>query len=61
MVAKESPNPWSCAAMGEVVSIALTVIVSKLTQQVPDEHIDKLFAPPELMILSYFSRIALYP
>ena len=42
---KESPNPWSCAAMGEVVSIALTVIVSKLTQQLPDEHIDKLFAP----------------
>ena len=42
---KESANPWSCAAIGEVVSIALTVIVSKLTQQLPDEHIDNLFAP----------------
>ena len=41
---RESPNPWSCAAMGEVVSIAFTVIISKLTQKLPDEHIGRLFA-----------------
>jgi sodium/proline symporter len=41
----ESPNPWSCAAMGELVSIAFTVIVSKATQPLPEEHIQELFAP----------------
>ena len=40
----ESPNPWSCAAMGELVSVAVTVIVSKLTQPLPDKHIERLFA-----------------
>ena len=40
----ESPNPWSCAAMGELVSIAFTVIVSKATQPLPEEHIQELFA-----------------
>lgn len=41
----EGPNPYSCAALGEIVSIALTVIVSKLTQPLPQEHIDMLFTP----------------
>ena len=39
----EAPNPWSCAAMGEVVSLAVTVIVSKLTQPLPDAHMARLF------------------
>lgn len=39
----EAPNPWSCAAMGEVVSLLVTVIVSKLTQPLPDAHMQKLF------------------
>ena len=43
----EAPNPWSCAAMGEVVSVALTWGVSKLTQPLPEEHLRQLFdAPP---------------
>jgi len=41
---REGPNPYSCAAMGEFVSIAVTVVVSKLTQTLPDEHLDALFA-----------------
>ncbi len=40
---KEGPNPYSCAAMGEFVSIAATVVVSKLTQTLPQEHLDALF------------------
>ena len=39
----EAPNPWSCAAMGEVVSVAVTVIVSKLTQPLPAAHMARLF------------------
>ena len=39
----EAPNPWSCAAMGEVVSVAVTVIVSKLTQPLPASHMARLF------------------
>jgi Na+/proline symporter len=39
----EAPNPWSCAAMGEVVSVLVTVIVSKLTQPLPQAHLRKLF------------------
>ncbi|MEM7097392.1 MAG: sodium:solute symporter family protein [Pseudomonadota bacterium] len=43
----EAPNPWSCAAMGELVSILVTVVVSKLTQPLPDEHLDRLFPTQE--------------
>ena len=39
----ESPNPWSCAAMGELVSLTLTVVVSKLTQPLPGTHIQRMF------------------
>ncbi len=41
----EAPNPWSCAAMGEFVSVALTWAVSKRTQPLPDEHLEQLFGP----------------
>jgi|TARA_Y100000310_G_scaffold202533_3_gene202747 SSS family transporter len=41
----EGPNPFSCAAMGEFVSISTTVIVSKLTQRLPESHIQEMFQP----------------
>jgi sodium/proline symporter len=41
----ESPNPWSCAAMGELVSVTFTVVVSKLTKPLPQEHVQELFSP----------------
>ncbi len=39
----EGTSPFSCAAMGEGVSIALTFVVSKLTQPLPKDHIDGVF------------------
>ena len=41
---REGPNPYSCAVMGEIVSITLTVVVSKLTQPLPEEHLRQMFA-----------------
>ena len=43
----ESPNPWSCAAMGEVVSVLVTVVVSKLTTPLATEHLDRMFSDRE--------------
>ena len=40
----EAPNPWSCAAIGEVVSVLVTVVVSRLTQPLPEAHMRRLFA-----------------
>lgn len=42
-LAGESPNPYSCAAMGEIVSVLITVGVSKLTQPLPQAHVDEMF------------------
>jgi sodium/proline symporter len=39
----EGPNPYSCAVMGEIVSITLTVVVSKLTQPLPEDLVNTLF------------------
>ena len=39
----EGPNPYSCAVMGEIVSIALTVIVSKLTKPLPENLLNAMF------------------
>ncbi len=41
----EGPNPYSCAAMGEAVSILATWAVSKATQPLPDEHLRAMFDP----------------
>ena len=41
----EGPNPFSCAAMGELVSLATTVIVSRLTRPLDDNHLARLFQP----------------
>jgi len=42
----EAANPWSCAAMGEIASVLATVVVSKLTQPLPREHMARLFGTP---------------
>ncbi len=39
-------NPFSCAVVGEAVSIASTWAVSKLTQPLPEDHVEGLFATP---------------
>ena len=41
----EGPNPYSCAAMGELVSILVTFCVSKLTRPLPQAHLAKVFDP----------------
>jgi Na+/proline symporter len=41
----EAPNPWSCAAMGEITSVIATFAVSKVTQPLPAEHVADLFEP----------------
>ena len=41
----EGPNPYSCAAMGEAVSILATWAVSKATQPLPAEHLRAMFDP----------------
>ena len=43
----EGPNPYSCAVMGEIVSVSLTFIVSKLTQPLPEDHLRTLFQGSE--------------
>ena len=40
----EGPNPFSCAAMGEAVSVILTYVVSKATQPLPEKHVQELFS-----------------
>ena len=39
----EGPNPFSCAVLGEIASITLTLLVSKLTQPLPDSHVAEMF------------------
>jgi sodium/proline symporter len=45
-LAAEAPNPWSCAAMGEIASVLATCSVSKLSRPLPPEHIAGLFGAP---------------
>ena len=40
---REGPNPYSCAAMGEFVSITVTYVVSRLTQALPQTHVSEMF------------------
>ncbi len=42
-LAGEAPNPFSCAAIGELVSVTVTCAVSKVTQPLPDAHLDEMF------------------
>jgi len=40
----EGPNPFSCAVLGEIVSVTFTVLVSRLTQPLPENHLDEMFS-----------------
>ena len=40
----EGPNPYSCAVMGEIVSVLVTFVVSKLTQPLSEAHLQALFS-----------------
>lgn len=42
-LAGEAPNPWSCAAMGEIASVTATVVVSLVSRPLPAEHLAELF------------------
>ena len=39
----EGPSPFSCATLGELMSVACTYVVSKLTQPLPESHVKALF------------------
>ncbi len=40
---REGVNPFSCAALGEIVSVTLTVLVSKLSSPLPDALVSRIF------------------
>ena len=42
-LAGEAPNPYSCAAFGEGVSVFITWSVSRRTAQLEDEHLQRAF------------------
>ena len=56
----EGPNPTSCAAIGEGVGVVLTVLVSKLTAPLPDEHVAAMFGedPGEMASAPAVGRLA---
>ena len=39
----EAPNPFSCAAMGIITSVLFTWAVSKVTDPLPERHLEELF------------------
>lgn len=39
----EAPNPFSCAAMGEIVSVTCTWVVSLFTRPLPQSYVRQLF------------------
>ena len=39
----EAPNPYSCAAMGEGVSVFVTWAVSMRTQPLAEDHVEFMF------------------
>ena len=42
-LSNQQSNPFSCAALGEIVSVAATVIVSYFTPKLSDEHLTRIF------------------
>ena len=40
---KEGPNPYSCAFMGELISIIATLSVSHFSKKLPEKHLRGLF------------------
>lgn len=43
-LAAQRPNPYSCAAIAEILAVGFAVVVSLLTQPLPDSHLDEVFA-----------------
>ena len=43
----EAPNPFSCAAIGELMSVGTTWAVSRLSQPLSERHIERVFGPAE--------------
>ena len=39
----EGPSPFSCATIGELVSVGFTYVVSKATKPLPETHVRELF------------------
>jgi Na+/proline symporter len=39
----QAPNPYSCATLGELASLAATVAVSLVTRSVPEDHLERVF------------------
>ncbi len=39
----EGPNPFSCAAIGELIAVSLTFVVSKLSKPLPQAFVDEIF------------------
>lgn len=42
-LARQAPNPYSCAAIGELISVATTVVVSLCSRRLPDDHLRRVF------------------
>ncbi len=42
-LAYQAPSPYSCAAIGEIVSVVVTVAVSLRTEPVPRDHVELMF------------------
>ena len=53
---QEAPNPYSCAAMGELVSVLFTVGVSRLTRPLPESHLNEMFGPTPTDSVGAISR-----
>ncbi len=41
----EGPNPYSCAALGEIMSVTATWVVSLATRPLEQTHIERMFNP----------------
>lgn len=39
----EGVNPFSCSSLASLTSVAFTIIVSKVTQPLPESHVEVLF------------------
>ena len=40
---KQGPNPFACTFLGEIISVFITILVSKFSIKLPKEHLDQLF------------------
>ena len=39
----EGGNPFSCSAIAGLASVVFTIVVSKVTQPLPETHVQELF------------------